>query len=358
METEERLVPARTKGGTSVARVTDDWYVACIAAELREAPRSVTILGQPLVIFRGADGQPGALLDRCPHRNVPLSLGKVRGERLECVYHGWQFDRAGACQHVPGLAGEGAAKGRRVESFPCREQDGLVWVYLTPDVTPEREPFSMPFVDAPGYTTVIERVEAEASLHAVAENALDVPHTAFLHGGLFRTDDPERTPIEVVVRRSHDRVEAEYIGEARPTGLVGKLLAPRGGTVKHFDRFIMPGIVQVEYGLGDSHFVVSAALTPVSDFVTELFAVISFKLPVPGGVVVPILKPIALRIFGQDAKLLSRQTETIRRFGGEQYMSTEIDVVGSHILKLLREAERGQRRPPGEPVEKRITMMV
>jgi phenylpropionate dioxygenase-like ring-hydroxylating dioxygenase large terminal subunit len=289
---------------------------------------------------------------------VPLSLGRVRGDTLECAYHGWKFDRGGACTHVPGLEDGGPAKGRRVESFACREQDGLVWVYLTADAEPEREPFRMPYVGAPGYTTVIEKVEAEASLHATAENALDVPHTAFLHGGLFRTDDKKRNPIDVVVRRYHDRVEAEYIGEPRPTGLVGKILAPQGGVVKHFDRFIMPCVVQVEYGLGESHFVVSAALTPVADFRTELYAVISFKLPVPGAVVVPFLRPIAMRIFGQDAEVLKRQTETIRQFGGEQYMSTEIDVVGNHILKLLRDAERGQRKTDGEPVEKRLTMMV
>jgi phenylpropionate dioxygenase-like ring-hydroxylating dioxygenase large terminal subunit len=355
---EERLVPLRTKGNTSVARVTDDWYVGCLSSELGKEPRRTTILGEPLVLFRTESGTAGALLDRCPHRNVPLSLGRVRGDHLECAYHGWQFDAGGTCRLVPGLRQNGATNDRRVESFACREQDGLVWVYMTADAEPEREPFRMPYSGTPGYTTVIERVRANASLHATAENALDVPHTAFLHGGLFRTDDKKRNPIEVIVRRHHDRVEAEYVGEPRPTGLVGKILAPKGGVVKHFDRFIMPCVVQVEYGLGNSHFVVSAALTPVSDFETELYAVISFKLPVPGAVVVPLLKPIALRIFGQDAEVLSRQTDTIRRFGGEQYMSTEIDVVGNHILRLLRDAERGKRKPEGEPVEKRLTMLV
>ena len=57
-----------------------------------------------------------------------------------------------------------------------------------------------------------------------AENALDVPHTAFLHRGLFRSDGTRR-PIDVVIRRWHDRVEAQYIGEERPKGIVGWLLA-------------------------------------------------------------------------------------------------------------------------------------
>jgi phenylpropionate dioxygenase-like ring-hydroxylating dioxygenase large terminal subunit len=361
VESEARLVPLLTKGHTSVARVTDDWYVACRSRDLGKTPLAATILGLPLVVYRQANGAPAALLDRCPHRNVPLSIGCVKGDHLECAYHGWQLDREGTVKVVPGLAGPHEARGRRVESFACREQDGLVWIYLTPDEEPKREPFAFTWARDRSYTTVYQRLRAVGTLHATAENALDVPHTAFLHRGLFRKDKPERQRIDVVVKRWHDRVEAEYVGEARPTGLVGKILAPRGGTVKHFDRFFLPGIVQVEYALGASHFIASAALTPVSDFETDLHAVISFKLPIPGFLLVPFLRPIALRIFGQDARVLALQADTIKRFGGEQYMSTDVDVVGNHILRLLRDAERGPRKPREsveEPVEKRLTMLV
>ena len=87
---------------------------------------------------------------------------------------------------------------------------------------------------------------ANGSIHAVAENALDVPHTAYLHGGLFRTSSGKPREIEVVVSRYADRVEAEYIGESRPSGLTGRLLAPGGGIVTHVDRFILPSITQVD----------------------------------------------------------------------------------------------------------------
>jgi phenylpropionate dioxygenase-like ring-hydroxylating dioxygenase large terminal subunit len=64
----------------------------------------------PLVLFR-SQGRAAALLDRCPHRNVPLSLGRVLADgRLECAYHGWQFDYEGVCRKIPGLANEEAAR--------------------------------------------------------------------------------------------------------------------------------------------------------------------------------------------------------------------------------------------------------
>jgi hypothetical protein len=197
-------------------------------------------------------------------------------------------------------------------------------------------------------------LDVRASLHAVAENALDVPHTAFLHGGLFRNETRARREIEVIVRRSSDRVEAEYVGESRPPGVVAKLLAPHGGEVIHFDRFILPSIAQVEYRMGDSHLCISAALSPVEDYVTRLFVMFTFRLPFPGVLVKPILRPFALRVFGQDAAMLARQTETIQRFGEERFKFTEIDVLGAEIFDLLRKG----RAPMHEISERRIRLSV
>jgi len=356
---ETQLQSKANQRHTSVARVAKAWYVVCESRELRDQPLAMTLLDMPLAVFRDHHGKVGALLDRCPHRNVPLSLGAVKGDNLQCAYHGWEFDRSGKCHFVPGLIDAHLSPGRRVQAFPVREQDGLIWVYATPEVEPNNEPFRFPLIGTKNYTTIFQKVHAEASLHAVAENALDVPHTAYLHGGLFRSAKAERREIEVVIRRWHDRVEAEYIGEPRPPGLAGKLLAPGGGMVTHFDRFILPAIVQVEYRLGKkSHICISSALTPVADFNTQLFTVISFRLPLPSWLVALFLRPIAWRIFQQDADMLKRQTETIRHFNREQYMSTEIDVLGPHIYRLLKQAERGERAPVEEPFMKTIQMLI
>lgn len=354
---EPRLQPPQADGRTSAVRIPDAWYVACRARSLGPKPIAVTVLGIPLVLFRGADGRPAALLDRCPHRNVPLSMGAVDGDCLRCAYHGWAFAGDGACKDVPGLLSpRHETRGRRVPAFATVEQDGLVWVYATPDEEPPEGPYQVPYVGAPGYHTVHDEYETAGTLHAVAENALDVPHTAFLHRGLFRGAG-KTNEIEVLLRRHPDRVEAQYVGEPAPTGLVGRLLAPGGGVVTHFDRFLLPCIAQVEYALGDrSHVVVTSALTPISDDRTRLFAVVTFKLPLPAWLVAAVVKPVGRRIFAQDAAMLARQADNIRRFGGERYVSTEIDVLGPHILHLLRRAEKGRDQAAEEPFERRFTM--
>jgi phenylpropionate dioxygenase-like ring-hydroxylating dioxygenase large terminal subunit len=339
------------------------WYVACLSRELRGSrPLARTVLGTPLAVFRGSGGRPSAVLDRCPHRNVPLSYGRVRDRLLECCYHGWRFDREGACRAIPGLASSDTdRRARRVEAFPTVEQDGFVWVSTSQDEREGRPPYRFPHIDDRAYSTVHRHVRFPAGLHACLENALDVPHTAFLHGGLFR-GGREPVEIDVVVRPIAGGVEAEYIGEPRPEGLIGRILAPEGGVVTHVDRFLLPSLAQIEYRLGDNHLVDTAAFTPVSDHETDLYAAVTFRLRLPHGPLKLAVTPVVNRILAQDAAVLGRQTEAIQRFGGEHFASTELDVLGQHIRKLLRQAERGEvvsGDPDGQAAgERRIRMRV
>jgi phenylpropionate dioxygenase-like ring-hydroxylating dioxygenase large terminal subunit len=352
------LVPPATKGHTSVVKLPQHWFVLCLSRELRDRPIARTLMGIPLVLFRDGEGKPAALLDRCPHRNVPLSMGEVVDGTVQCAYHGWRFGGDGACRFIPSLPGPAEGKARRAPSYPAVEQDGFVWVYGTAGEMPESRPYRFPGAGERGYTTVRHWVEADCTMFAAAENALDVPHTAFLHKGLFRSQS-RGIEITAVVRRGSDRVEAEYVGEPRPPGLVARILSPSGGTVAHYDRFILPSIAQVEYRIGtESHFLITSAMTPVTDFHTRVFASVSFRLKlVPGWLLAPFLKPLALRIFGQDAWILKAQTETIRRFGGEQFVSTDIDVLGRHMWRLLKAAERGDTLREAE-AEERVTLVV
>ena len=348
-----RLEPPATKGHYSVARLTDYWYVACKSSTLKRRPLAVTILGIPLVLFRTSEGVACALLDRCPHRNVPLSLGKVKKNGcLECAYHGWQFAGDGACQRVPGLVSE-HAPGWRVPAYPVKEQDGLVWVYAETDSEPVREPFRLGISNGPGYTTVVREVEVGATLHAAIENALDVPHTAFLHQGLFRGG--KQNPITACVARHADRVEIEYLGEPRPPGVVAKILSPSGGVVEHWDRFFLPSVAQVEYRLGaENHFVVSSMCTPVADTFTKMFAVVSFRTRLPSRWLKYLIDPIAMRIFKQDRVILEAQTRTTRRFGGEQFVSSELDLMGPQVWRLLKQAESGSLPREAAPSVSRV----
>ena len=339
----------------NVARVVEAWYVACPSASLgKMMPVASQVLGVPLAIWRIGSGQPAAVLDRCPHRNVPLSLGRVRptsslGGELECRYHGWRFDEGGRAVAVPGLpivdGASIAGPGRCTDAYRVVERDGFVWVWLSP-----KDPHTTTFPDPPRlaqldddkYTHIRMSMRVNATLHSTLENILDVPHTSYLHGGLFRTDE-KKNEIEVIVTRSQDGVVAEYVGEPRPEGIVGRVLSPSGGIVQHWDRFLMPSLAQVEYRIGDeNHVVVTTVCTPVSETVTEMHTVASIKTRLPIGPLAAIAGPIAWRILAQDKEILEAQTKLVDRFGGDRFSSTTIDLLGPYILHLLKKAEQGQ----------------
>ena len=112
-------------------RLPQHWYVACLSADLGGAAAGPhRARACRMALFRGEDGRAAAVIDRCPHRNVPLSLGTVYDGLLQCAYHGWRFDGVGACRAVPGLLGEEPdRRARRVDTFPTAEHDGFVWVF-------------------------------------------------------------------------------------------------------------------------------------------------------------------------------------------------------------------------------------
>jgi hypothetical protein len=88
-----------------------------------------------------------------------------------------------------------------------------------------------------------------------------------------------------------------------------------------------------------------------------MHAVISFRLPLPGWLVALFLEPIAMRILRQDQEIVRAQTEVITRFGGERYASTEVDVLGGDIHRLMKQAAAGDTDAPMDaPVERRVRM--
>ena len=78
------------------------WYVAAYDHEIGRRPLGRIILGEPIVFYRLEDGTPVALEDRCAHRHLPLSMGTLVGDVLQCHYHGLRYDNTGTCVRVPG----------------------------------------------------------------------------------------------------------------------------------------------------------------------------------------------------------------------------------------------------------------
>lgn len=156
------------------------WYIACPSSQLDTTPVATTIFDEPIVIYRDAQGQVAALEDRCCHRGVELSKGRVTAEgRLACSYHGWEYDRCGRCTHVPSfVAGTPIPKGFKVKSYPACEQDHYVWAWMG-DGEPIGKP--VPIFGAREYAWRQGTVHVKCNAGMFLENMLDGAHAVFAH---------------------------------------------------------------------------------------------------------------------------------------------------------------------------------
>lgn len=158
----------------------NSWYVAAWAHELGDRPLARTILGEPIVLFRTASGAVGALRDRCPHRHLPLSMGKIVGEDIECGYHGMQFGVGGRCRAIPSQSL--VPPSARVRAYPLREKYGWVWIWMgEADAADEALIPDFSKLTDPAFAAVGKTNHVRASYRLLIDNLLDLSHVGFVH---------------------------------------------------------------------------------------------------------------------------------------------------------------------------------
>ncbi len=108
------------------------WYPVLQSEELPpDKPVGVRVLGEAIALWRNAKGEPCAVKDRCPHRAMKLSVGRILDGDLQCILHGLRFDGTGSCSLIPWEPERGKVHDMvRVRAYPARELGGYVWAYL------------------------------------------------------------------------------------------------------------------------------------------------------------------------------------------------------------------------------------
>jgi len=331
----------------------DPWQIACRSGALGATrPLAVTLEGRALVLFRHAGGV-AALEDRCAHRNAPLSLGRVTRNGLECPYHGWRYDVTGTVAAQPALADPKALRAQPgIVSHPVFERDGFVWVApqlaaTAAAATVGGPPPRFPHLGQPGWTSFVLQTDFAAPVDACLENFLDVPHATFLHRYWFRA--PTGRAVRARLRSLSDGAEVEFFDEPREKSLVWWLLAPRGGGLRHTDRYLAPRTSRVDYAFdGGLHYSITSSCSATSADQTRVYTVISFRHFLPGWLIRLFFEPLARRIIAQDARMLAAQYANIARHGGPAFVSTEVDLLGPRIQAWRRALAAG-RTPLPEP---------
>ncbi|MFD2271659.1 Rieske 2Fe-2S domain-containing protein [Undibacterium arcticum] len=88
---------------------------------------AILFFGEKTLLYRKENGEVAMLLDRCPHKGAPLSLGELKGDVVACPYHGLEFDCSGKCVRIPSQSA--IPPTAKVKAFPCLERYGIVWFW-------------------------------------------------------------------------------------------------------------------------------------------------------------------------------------------------------------------------------------
>ncbi|CAG0920178.1 unnamed protein product [Notodromas monacha] len=161
------------------------WFALLESDDLPiSSTKFIQALGENFAVFRDTGGEVHVLDAFCPHLGANLGIGgKVRGNCIQCPFHGWLFDgKSGQCTSIPYSASKPPAQAK-VKTWPCTESLGLIMVWYHAE---GEEPFWQP-PDVQGINdgqfAFCGRSEHYISTHIqdLPENGSDVAHLNVLH---------------------------------------------------------------------------------------------------------------------------------------------------------------------------------
>jgi phenylpropionate dioxygenase-like ring-hydroxylating dioxygenase large terminal subunit len=168
----------------------NQWYIAAWSKEVTRTPMERWIANQPVAFYRTEAGEAVAVGGRCPHRHFPLGKGRVVGDAIECLYHGFTFDRSGKCVHIPTQQQVPAVC--RIPSYPLVERWEWLWIWpgdpekADPGLIPDHRELGLldPAYSATG--GVYYPVPGRYTL--MHDNLLDLSHLGYLHRSTIASD--------------------------------------------------------------------------------------------------------------------------------------------------------------------------
>ncbi len=333
--------------------VKEAWYVAATASEIGRTPTARSVCNEPIVFFRSEDGAPRALADRCIHRRLPLSKGRLVGDRLVCGYHGFTYDADGKCVAVPGQ--DRVPRRAAVRSYPAVEKYGWVWIWMG---KPENADTAllplMPGLEEDGWVPFRDRLNVRAHYQLLVDNLIDLSHETYVHTSSIGNEAVAETPIES--RREGNEVFVDRIMRDIPPP---PFFAAAAGSDANIDRYQLvhfqpPCYVHVEVravppGNNDPNagvrFFVLDCLTPETESTTNYFWAVSRNFRRTDGEFGEWWHRVVCDIFEEDRAILEAQQVSIESDTcGVRTVDVGIDggtILARQVVDGLLAAENG-----------------
>lgn len=178
------------------------WYPIARSEEISaDQPLRVALLGLGFVAFRDEEGDAHVLADTCVHRGGSLSAGVITKGRIACPYHGWQYNGAGQCIHIPSLANGKIPARAKVDAYPVQERYGIVFAFLGDLPEEERPPLhDIKEYGTEGWKTQLYVYDVACNYERSVENGLDPIHNEFVHpaqGAPMLPPEQQSSPVPI-----------------------------------------------------------------------------------------------------------------------------------------------------------------
>lgn len=336
------------------------WYIAAVDDEVTAKPLARKILGEDVVLWRKSDGSAAAIEDRCCHRHLPLSMGKVIGDNIQCGYHGFLFNSKGVVIEIPGQ--DTIPEKARVKTYPVVERWKWVWIWMgDPDkADPETIPNAF-WCDDPAWKLSKNLpVNLKCNYHLICDNVLDATHLTYVHptsiGAMSLTE------FEPVIKQGEDGLRVERWIPDRPPSPAYKAAGGFPGNVDRFAciEYRMPNFCvnySNNYDAGHGgwdkdtslspHKVELVALsvpTPETETTCHYFFAFARNFGFDDPAVEDFFSRAMVKVFEEDFSILEAQQARISAYPGANQVDGRNDVGVVRANRMLRrriEAEQG-----------------
>jgi len=320
------------------------WYAAGFSDEFGRSLIGRTYLNESVVIYRTREGAPIALEDRCAHRRLPLSMGRLVDDRVECGYHGLLYDCAGKCVKIPGQSTESIPPGARVRSYPVEDRHFYLWIWMgdparaDPSLIPD---FSG--LDTPGVARHRIKLHLDCNFQLVVDNLLDLSHLAYVHstttGNAALAED-----ALVKTMRDGDTVDIKrWVRNVAPSPTFSQFGGYQGQVnLWQVSRYSPPTYIRVSYGSSDasvpmsedsdiwSHgtwgFDIFHGITPETERTTHQFRYVGYRANFGDEAAIGEFVRQCDQIIGEDRDIFAIQQRALdtdpRHFSAQDIQST------------------------------------
>ena len=343
------------------------WYVAALDSELGDGRLlSRMLLGEHVLLYRGASGQVAALNDRCPHRGALLSQGRLEGDDVRCMYHGIKYAASGKCVQIPGQ--EMIPPKLKVRAYPVVERGRFIWVWMGDAA--KADPaliIDLPYLSDPDWKGIPAYLHYDANYLLIVDNLSDFSHLAFVHtktlGGSEEYAFVSKPTVVERLERGF-RVERWHL-DSDPPPFHQKVILDKQRRVdrRNIATMTVPGIFHMETlfapagegaqagnTAGAKQYRNCQFMTPETERTTHFFWSYLNNFEGEDSSISRSLLDSLIEGFMEDKAIIERQQKTLEEDPSFQMLAILADAPLAHFRRVLEKLiDAEQTGPAGQP---------